>query len=99
MLAMGCTDVRRLAVRQHVPESVHHPELIPLAILERRQPDVDVAEVPGLRRVARDLNELQKPPVHAHGWLRHAVGDDLGRLEARAPGARRLISNPTGRRY
>jgi hypothetical protein len=42
---------------------------------------------------------LQKPPVHAHGWLRHAVGDDLGRLEARAPGARRLISNPTGRRY
>ena len=72
---------------------VHHLELIPLALVDRLQTDVDRRDVLRPRRVVRhghqrelDLRQLPDP-------RRDPVGDDLGGIEAVPSGARSPTSN------
>ena len=65
----GRPQVRRER-RQHVlPDRVHDRELIAAPLLDRLQPDVDVAEVARLRRIAGDLHERVRNLGHTRcGW-------------------------------
>src|SRR5206468_2301438 len=80
----GCPKIRGQRWKYVLPDRLHHGELIALAVFERYQPHINVAEVPRLGRVARDLYQRV-------GDLRHAGADgrsdavrvELGRFEAR----------------